>query len=79
MKLQIKYFGLLAEKTGNSNEVLDVPEELIVSQLIEELETKYPPLTKGTYRVSHNQTLVDSDFIVQENAEIALLPPFAGG
>jgi molybdopterin synthase sulfur carrier subunit len=79
MKIQIKYFGMLADKTGKNEEEINISEGLLVTQLNDLLEEKYPSLGMSKYRISHNHTLADNQLIIQNNAEIALLPPFAGG
>jgi len=77
MKLNIKYFGLLAEVTGCSQEVIAFS-EASVSELLTVLFKKYPNLEDKDFQVAQNQKIVSKDTILSEH-EIALLPPFSGG
>jgi len=77
MKLNIKYFGLLAEVTQCTEEVIDFS-ELSVSELLDVLFEKYPNLKDKDFQVAQNQKIVSKDTHISEH-EIALLPPFSGG
>jgi molybdopterin synthase sulfur carrier subunit len=77
MKLNIKYFGLLAEITNCNEENLEFSKSTI-SELIELLNNKYPDLQNKNFQVAQNCEIVSSDTIVSFE-EIALLPPFSGG
>jgi len=78
MKLNVTYFGMIAEIVNCSTEIiaLDYFENCNLRPIIEE---KYPEMAKIEYKIAINQQLTD---IIEENhneLEIALLPPFAGG
>jgi molybdopterin synthase sulfur carrier subunit len=77
MQLNIKYFGLIAEVTGCSEENLEFTKATI-SELLETLNTKYPELRAKEFQVAQNHEIVSSDTLIS-GAEIALLPPFSGG
>jgi len=77
MKLNIKYFGLLAEVTQCTDEVIDFSESS-VSELLGVLFEKYPNLEDKDFQVAQNQKIVSKDTLLSEH-EIALLPPFSGG
>ena len=77
MNLKIKYFGLLAEITNCEEEVLNFS-KVSVSELLEELFTKYPGLKEKDFQVAQNLKIVSKETIISEK-EIALLPPFSGG
>ncbi len=76
MKLNIKYFGLLAEVTQCNEEEFEFSGN--VSELREALFQKYETLTKKDFQIAQNQVLVTNETVITE-PEIALLPPFAGG
>ncbi|TPN87449.1 MoaD/ThiS family protein [Aquimarina algicola] len=78
MQHTIKYFGMLVEATSKNEEQLQT-EICSVAQLIQQLEHRYPKLNEKNFKVAIDQQLVDNDFIIKDRAEIALLPPFAGG
>ena len=77
MKLNIKYFGLLAEVTHCTEEVIDFSESS-VSELLDVLFEKYPNLEDKDFQVAQNQKIVMKDTLLSQH-EIALLPPFSGG
>lgn len=77
MKLNIKYFGLLAEVTHRSEEVYDFSQETI-GDLINDLIEKYPELKSKDFQVAHALKIAEKDTKITES-EIALLPPFSGG
>lgn len=77
MQLTIKYFGLLVDVTGCSEEILDTSAENI-NQLLEELFAKYPELKEKDFQVAQNNTIVRETTVINQT-EIALLPPFSGG
>lgn len=77
MLITIKYFGQIAEVTQKEEEQLEVSEGS-VSMLLSFLNTKYSDLKNKDFQIAQNQVLVDLDSELT-GAEIALLPPFAGG
>ena len=77
MHITIKYFGQIAEITKTEEESFEFSGSLI-SELIETLYSKYSGLKTKDFQVAQNQELVSIETQVT-GAEIALLPPFAGG
>ncbi|WP_223034215.1 MoaD/ThiS family protein [Hanstruepera marina] len=77
MRLNIKYFGLIAELTSCSEEQLEF-EGTKVEEVIELLNTKYPDLKSKDFQVAQNREIVSLKSPVT-GGDIALLPPFSGG
>ncbi len=77
MHITIKYFGQIAEITKTEEESLEFSGRLI-SELLEMLNTKYSALKNKDFQVAQNQELASNETELT-GAEIALLPPFAGG
>lgn len=77
MHINIKYFGQIAEVTQTEQENIEFSGSL-VSELLETLNKKYHKLKTKDFQVAQNQELVTEDTELT-GAEIALLPPFAGG
>ncbi len=77
MKLNIKYFGLLAEVTRCHEETIDFSKTSVL-ELLDDLFEKYPDLNKTDFQVAQNQQIVNKNSTISDN-EIALLPPFSGG
>lgn len=78
MILQVKYFGMIAEAIGKSQEQIEI-ECSSVGEFTQYILSKYPKLNNYNYKIAVNQNIVDDEFALSGNVEIALLPPFAGG
>lgn len=80
MTFTIKYFGLVSDITRKKEEQLFFESDnLTLKQLQYKLEEQYPELENTTYSFAVNQSISQSNEILKNNEEIALLPPFAGG
>jgi len=79
MELTIKYFGMAAEATHKSEEKLQPPSAITVQSLLQQLANRYPELKAMELRVAVNQSIANPETEIKEDAEVALLPPFAGG
>lgn len=78
MKLNVKYFGMIAEWAGTSEQFIEFSKST-VRDLKTQLETEHPKLKGISYQVAVDQKIASIDLELNENNEIALLPPFAGG
>ena len=79
MQIQILYFGLLADRVGLSAETFDVASGINVADLRRLLLEKYPYLASEKFKIAVNQQLASEEMDIPFQAEIACLPPFAGG
>jgi len=79
MKLNIKYFGKIVEHTIVAEENIEIENEIKLNELESLIQNKYPELKNESFKIAVNQQFVKSDFILNTDCEIALLPPFAGG
>ncbi|AJR04092.1 MoaD/ThiS family protein [Siansivirga zeaxanthinifaciens] len=77
MKINIKYFGQIAEVTNRDSEIIEVSAKTI-SELTDWIYLKFPDLKNKDFQVAQNQELVSIETKITGN-EIALLPPFSGG
>ena len=77
--ITVKYFGAIAELTTCSTERIIVEENQGVEDLHQTLLEKYNPLKTATYKIAHNQRIIEDNHPLKDQDEIALLPPFAGG
>ena len=75
----VKYFGAIAEATKCHEEKITI-ENQTVSEVVDLLKTKYDFKTFDV-RLALNQNMVESTSQerINDNDELALLPPFAGG
>ncbi|MCB0402265.1 MAG: MoaD/ThiS family protein [Flavobacteriales bacterium] len=75
MILKLNYFGQIAQMLHKEEEVLDLP-----VTTIRELKSYYAEkLQTIPFSVAVNQQLAGETDQLNENDEVALLPPFAGG
>lgn len=80
MIIHVNYFGMIAEAIGKNSETLQVEfNQMNVSDLTTFFIQHYPDLKNKSFKIAINQQIVTEDTKVNENDEIALLPPFAGG
>ena len=79
MPIHILYFGMIAECTGQSMEIWDSEEKISVQELTQALLEKYPILRDRKFRIAVNKQMANTQTPILPGAEVALLPPFAGG
>lgn len=77
MHITIKYFGQIAEVTQTNEEQLEVTSSTI-AEVLNLLYDKYAGLKQKDFKIAQNQKTVPLDTLLT-GAELALLPPFAGG
>lgn len=78
MKLDIKYFGMIAEWVGTSENELEFSGST-VADLKSQLESSFSELKGISYQIAVNHTISTDDLMLNEHDELAILPPFAGG
>ncbi len=78
MKVDVKYFGMIAEKVGCSGEEFEfeLGDKLNLRTIFEK---KYNVLSDMSFKIVVNQEFIEEIEIGNKEIEIALLPPFAGG
>lgn len=78
MILKLKYFGMIAEAIAKQEESFDFSGNS-VEELDVAIRSTYSSLKKMDYSFAVNQTMADRMLALNNNDEVALLPPFAGG
>jgi sulfur-carrier protein len=77
MVIKVKYFGMVAEAVGQGQEEIVLPSsELDLRQFF---VARYPRLQAMTWKLAVDQELIEGIVVMQDHAEVVLLPPFAGG
>jgi molybdopterin converting factor small subunit len=77
MEISVLFFGQLADITGTSCIRLSgVKDTETLDRLLRE---RYPLLEQRSYRIAVNRRMTAEKMALEENAEVALLPPFSGG
>ena len=79
MNITVRYLGMLAEKVGKNSEELKISETETVAQVRSDLVAKYAVIAGVTFKVAVNNQMKSEDFVIPNDAEVALLPPFSGG
>ena len=80
MTITVKYFGIIADFTKKKEEEFHLDETLnTIQSLQSHLEKVYPEIKNTAYSFALNQKMTNQDATLQNQDEIALLPPFAGG
>ena len=78
MKITIKYFGIIAESVGKTEEVLDLQQGSSLKDLKDQQIHEYKIPDADSVQIAVNQNL-GKEVILKEGDEVAFLPPFAGG
>lgn len=79
MRVKLKYFGMISEALGFSEEEFVSPNKMDLNHLVDSLKDKYSQLNKLNFSVAVNQEITISNTLLEDQYEVALLPPFAGG
>lgn len=77
MPVQVIVFGQLTDIMGK-NPVM-VEQAADTSELIEQLNLRYPALVNKPYIIAVDRQIVSGHTTLSGNNVVALLPPFAGG
>tara|TARA_R100000935_G_scaffold48778_1_gene73516 strand:- start:604 stop:840 length:237 start_codon:yes stop_codon:yes gene_type:complete len=78
MKVTLKYFGVIAESAGRSEEVLELAQGSSVKELKDLQIKKYQIQDAASVQIAVNQDL-NNNVELKDGDEVAFLPPFAGG
>ena len=81
MRVRVLYFASLRERAGLREEEREVRDGATVEELWSDLRTAHPRLGDFAGSVSYavNQQYVDSKTTLQDNDEVAFIPPVSGG
>ena len=81
MRVRVVFFGMLKDAAGKSSETIDLPANSSLRDLLAQFEAKIPKLKEmlPSLAVAINQQYAGPDAKLNENDEVALLPPVSGG
>lgn len=80
MKYKINLFGITRDIVGNNTTEIEMSQSADVQAVLGQLKINYPKLTDiKSLLVAVNSEYAESDLILSENDEIALIPPVSGG
>jgi molybdopterin synthase sulfur carrier subunit len=75
--MNIKVFGQLTDIFGDEN--ISIENAADVQELKNQLLEIFPALSEKTFVIAVNKKITYENIPLNQDAEIALLPPFAGG
>lgn len=81
MKLRVLFFAALRERAKASRLEIEAPPDTTIGGLWERLCSERPDLAPFRERIAfaRNQEYVDSKTTLQDNDEVAFIPPVSGG
>jgi len=77
MDINVLFFGILTEVTGTS--IKHYRDVRSFAHLKHRIEDDFPELIHYNFRIAVNNEIIDEDPILNNDDEVAFLPPFAGG
>jgi len=77
MHVKVIVFGQIAEITGATN--FTVKDVATTDQLINRLNSLYPQLINSKYALAVNRKITRDSMRLDDDSEVAILPPFSGG
>ena len=77
MTVKVLFFGILKDKTGAASAIVEGMHDL--NELKQHLDAKYPSITNQPYLIAVNQQITKGNLALNDQDEIAFMPPFAGG
>ena len=81
MRVRLRFFATLRERAGVAETTIEVERPVTVGELWELLRAERPKLATYAGRVAFavNEEYVDSKTTLQDNDEVAFIPPVSGG
>jgi molybdopterin converting factor subunit 1 len=81
MRVRVLFFGVLKDLAGKSSDVLDLPEEALVRDVLAHYLSEIPRLKEAlaSLAVAVNQEYAGAETVLRSDDEVALLPPVSGG
>jgi MoaE-MoaD fusion protein len=81
MQVRVLYLGMLREIAGRERDVVQLREPASVGDLYTELQQRIPKLQdfRGAIALAVNYEYADAAATLQEDDEVALIPPVSGG
>ena len=81
MRVRLRFFAALRERAGASELARELARPTTVGALWDDLRRERPRLAefRGAVAFAVNQEYVDSKRTLQDNDEVAFIPPVSGG
>jgi molybdopterin converting factor subunit 1 len=80
-RIKLLFFATLRDRAGSRSIELDVPNDLSVQGLKNQLSSEYPNLKESmsSVLITINREYAFDDAVIPPNAELAMFPPVSGG
>lgn len=75
--MKITLFGQLADIAGTGNLVVEAVQD--TDALVQVVNRLYPALVGARYKIAVDKKAISSNTLINENTDLAFLPPFSGG
>ncbi len=81
MNISIELFASLKQKAGWARRSMQIPAETTVDELLDRLDREFPELSirQVPLYVAVNEVFAQADYKLQEEDQVAFLPPVSGG
>jgi molybdopterin synthase sulfur carrier subunit len=76
-QINVLTFGAITEITGSKSFLMQGIDS--TERLVDLLEEKYPRLKTVQYAIAVNKEVIQENTILDNDATVAILPPFSGG
>lgn len=76
-QIEVLTFGAISDITGKKNFFMNHVDD--TQALVKALEQKYPLLKTIQYAIAVDKEVIQENTVLNENATVAILPPFSGG
>ncbi len=79
--IKLLFFATIRDRAGVKSLELDIPVDLTIQGLKNQLSTDYPNLKESMHSVliTINREYAFDEAVVPQNAEIGMFPPVSGG
>jgi len=75
--MNVKIFGQITEITGSASISVNGAED--TDALMKKMHKLYPSLSGSKYAIAVNKKIIRNNTALDDDSEVALLPPFSGG
>jgi molybdopterin converting factor subunit 1 len=79
MRVRVLYFGVLRERLGGDQELLELTDGATVMGVLNVYRERAPGFSWDSIAVAVNQEYARAEVVLQDGDEVALLPPVSGG
>ncbi len=75
--MKITLFGQLTDIAGTSSLVVESVQD--TDALVQAVDRRYPAMAGARYKIAVDKKAVSVNTVINENSDLAFLPPFSGG